>query len=121
MRGGGAGSAGELPLAGLRVFDATAWWAGPAASHMLATLGADVIHVESIQRPDGMRMASGAFIESDQWWERSAFYLAANTNKRGLTLDLTRPEGVEVAKRLVATCDIVIENFQQCCDLCSIG
>ncbi|MFP6661982.1 MAG: CoA transferase [Myxococcota bacterium] len=100
-----------LPLAGLRVFDATAWWAGPAASHMLASLGADVVHVESIQRPDGMRMAGGAFYDRERWWEQSAFFLASNTNKRGITLDLTRSEGVEVAKKLIARSDIVIENF----------
>ena len=105
------GASRELPLAGLRVLDATAWWAGPAASHMLATLGADVVHLESIQRPDGMRMAGGAFYDRERWWEQSAFFLAANTNKRGITLDLTRTEGVAVAKRLVAQSDIVIENF----------
>ena len=107
----GQEASAELPLAGLRVFDATAWWAGPAASHMLATLGAEVIHVESIQRPDGMRMAGGAFYDRDQWWEQSAFFLASNTNKRGITLDLTRPEGVDVAKELIRRSDIVIENF----------
>ena len=101
----------ELPLAGLRVLDLTAWWAGPSASHMLATLGADVIHVESIQRPDGMRMVGGAFIAMPKWWERSPFYLSANSNKRGLALNLADPEGVAVAKKLIATSDVVIENF----------
>lgn len=101
----------ELPLAGLCVLDLTAWWAGPSASHMLAALGADVIHVESIQRPDGMRMAGGAFAAKESWWERSAFYLAANANKRGLALNLGDPDGVAIAKRLIARCDVVIENF----------
>ena len=49
-------SSDRLPLAGLRILDLTAWWAGPAATHILATFGAEVIRVESIGRPDGLRM-----------------------------------------------------------------
>ena len=106
-----AASSPELPLAGIRIVDATAWWAGPSATHMLATLGADVIHLEAIQRLDGMRMAGGLFHPKPQWWEYSAVFLAANANKRGLTLDLDREAGREVAKRLIAESDIFVENY----------
>ena len=79
---------------------------------MLATLGADVIHVESAARPDGMRMVGGiARHRFPDFWEASAFFIAANANKRGLTLDLGKPAGVALAKRLIAHCDGVIENF----------
>ncbi len=102
----------RLPLDGIRILDLTAWWAGPSATGMLAALGADVIHVESAARPDGMRMVGGmARHRFPAFWEASAFFLAANANKRGLTLDLTRPEGVALAKQLIAHCDGVIENF----------
>jgi crotonobetainyl-CoA:carnitine CoA-transferase CaiB-like acyl-CoA transferase len=100
-----------LPLDGIRIVDLTAWWAGPSATGVLATLGADVIHVESITRPDGMRMAGGMFFGQPAWWERSAFFLQANTNKRGLTLDLTNDEGRELLLRLIETADVVVENF----------
>jgi crotonobetainyl-CoA:carnitine CoA-transferase CaiB-like acyl-CoA transferase len=100
-----------LPLAGLRVLDATAWWAGPSATAMLAALGADVIHLESVSRPDGMRMAGGAFLSLPGWWERSAIFLGANQNKRGLTLDLADPRGLALVKRLLAHCDVFVENF----------
>jgi crotonobetainyl-CoA:carnitine CoA-transferase CaiB-like acyl-CoA transferase len=103
---------GRLPLAGLRVIDLTAWWAGPSATHMLATLGADVIHIEAIQRPDGMRMTGGMVMGREKrWWEFGGFFLTANTNKRGLTLNLADPRGVEIVKRLIATADAVVENF----------
>ena len=105
------GSAADLPLAGIRVVDLTAWWAGPSAAGMLAALGADVIHVESVRRPDGMRMAGGMFVGRPNWWECSGFFLQANTNKRGLTLDLATPAGRELALALIATADVVIENF----------
>jgi len=102
----------ELPLAGLRILDLTAWWAGPSATHLLACLGADVIHVESTRRIDGMRSTGGLLAGSlEQWWEASAFFLSANANKRGLTLDLTEPRGVEILQRLIRTADAVIENF----------
>ena len=101
-----------LPLEGLRVIDMTAWWAGPSATHMLATLGADVIHLESTGRLDGMRMVGGMFTHKfDDWWEASHFYLAANANKRSLTLDLTDERGLSLLKRLITKSDALVENF----------
>lgn len=101
----------NLPLAGVRVIDTTAWWAGPSACQMLAYLGADVIKVEAIQRPDGMRMAGGIYIDRGDWWERSAITLSANTNKRGITLNLADEQGLALCKRLIAESDVFIENF----------
>lgn len=102
----------ELPLKGIRVLDATAWWAGPSSTQMLAHLGADVIHLEAIQRPDGMRMTGGAFAgEADEWWEYSAFYLSANTNKQGITLDLNQAKGMKLMRELIADSDIFVENY----------
>lgn len=107
-------SAGEsrLPLEGLRILDMTAWWAGPSATHMLACLGAEVIHVESTTRPDGMRMIGGMLAaQHPDWWEASAFFLAANGNKKAITLDLASPRGRELVEGLVGRCDAVVENF----------
>ena len=105
------GARTPLPLAGIRVLDTTAWWAGPSACQMLAYLGADVIKVEAIQRPDGMRMAGGLFASQGDWWERSGVTLSANTNKRGLTLNLADPKGLALCKKLIAESDVFIENF----------
>lgn len=108
----GTPAADHLPFAGLKVLDATCWWAGPAATQFLAGLGAEVVHLESIQRPDGMRMAgAAAFIGRDRWWELSQFFLSINVNKAGVTLDLSRPAGRELAERLVAWADVVVENY----------
>jgi len=107
-----ARGARRLPLDGLRVLDFTAWWAGPSATQMLGSLGADVIHVEAVQRLDGMRMTGGVFAgQKERWWEYSFFYLAANTNKRGLTLNLQDPRGLALARKLVARSDAVVENY----------
>jgi crotonobetainyl-CoA:carnitine CoA-transferase CaiB-like acyl-CoA transferase len=99
------------PLAGLRIADFTAWWAGPFAAHWCALMGADVIHVESAQRPDGMRTATARPPGTEQWFEWGSVFHGANSNKRGITVDLTRDEGRAVAKQLVGECDVVIENF----------
>jgi crotonobetainyl-CoA:carnitine CoA-transferase CaiB-like acyl-CoA transferase len=101
----------SLPLAGVRIVDFTAFWAGPAASMMLASLGADVVKIESAQRPDGMRFATTSNPKVPQWWEYGPVYHGANLNKRAVTIDLSRPQGIDLAKRLIAGADVVIENF----------
>lgn len=101
----------DLPLAGLRILDCTAFWAGPWGGHILSLLGAEVIHVEAVQRPDGMRLGSVKTPADDQWWEFGPTFAASNLGKRSITLDLTRDEGVELLLRLAGHCDAMIENF----------
>jgi crotonobetainyl-CoA:carnitine CoA-transferase CaiB-like acyl-CoA transferase len=101
----------QLPLAGIRVLDCTAWWAGPAAPHVLACLGADVIKIESVTRPDLMRYASTRPPTEDKWWEWGPLFHAVNTGKRGITLDLSRAEGVDLLGRLLKTADVLVENY----------
>ncbi len=105
------GNAKPLPFSGLRILDMTTFWAGPCCTHFMAMLGAEVIHVESARRPDGTRLIAGIPITEDQWWEKSPIFAALNTNKKGLTLDLQSPRGRELLRRLIATCDVVVENF----------
>jgi crotonobetainyl-CoA:carnitine CoA-transferase CaiB-like acyl-CoA transferase len=104
-------SISALPFEGLRVLDMTTFWAGPSCTHMLAMLGAEVIHLESTRRPDGTRLIAGIPITDDQWWEKSPIFSGLNTNKKGLTLDLQSAAGRELLIRLVATCDVIAENF----------
>lgn len=99
------------PLEGLRILDLTAFWAGPYATFVLAGLGADVIHVESIQRPDGMRFGTQKSRDAEGWWEFGPTFHSANAGKRSLTLDLTRPRGIELLLELVKQSDVLIENF----------
>jgi crotonobetainyl-CoA:carnitine CoA-transferase CaiB-like acyl-CoA transferase len=109
-RPGRSEAGGGLPLDGVRILDCTAWWAGPAATHVLASLGADVIKVESVTRPDPMRFAAVRPPSTDRWWEWGPIFHAANANKRGITLDLASPTGVDLFERLLATADVVVEN-----------
>jgi crotonobetainyl-CoA:carnitine CoA-transferase CaiB-like acyl-CoA transferase len=99
------------PLADIRVVDFTAFWAGPAGTGMLAALGADVVKIESTARPDGMRFTSTRPPTVDQWWEWGPIFNAVNANKRSVTLDLNRTEGVELVLRLLAGADAALENF----------
>jgi crotonobetainyl-CoA:carnitine CoA-transferase CaiB-like acyl-CoA transferase len=101
----------ELPLAGVRLLDLTAFWAGPSATHTLAAFGADVIKIESIQRPDGIRYSGGMRTDVDDWWEYGWVFHAMNTNKRSVTLDLQSADGIRLFKQLVSRVDAVIENF----------
>jgi crotonobetainyl-CoA:carnitine CoA-transferase CaiB-like acyl-CoA transferase len=89
----------EKPLKGLRVLDFTWMLAGPYATRLLADFGAEVIKIQS------KKTASGA--ESNL----TPYFNAWNRNKRSITLDLEHPEAREIALKLTAISDILIENF----------
>lgn len=105
------GPAAGLPLAGIRVLDMTAFWAGPSSTHVLAMLGAEVIHLESTTRPDGTRLIAGVPMTEDQWWERSPIFAALNTNKKSVTVNFQTERGLELVRKLIASCDVVVENY----------
>ncbi len=98
-----------LPLEGLKVLDLTTFWAGPIATCFLSDMGADVVKVESIQRPDGMRFAGAR--PGEQMWDWSPVFAGANPGKRDVTLQFDSEEGLALLKRLIAQADVVIENF----------
>jgi crotonobetainyl-CoA:carnitine CoA-transferase CaiB-like acyl-CoA transferase len=100
----------SLPFEGLRVLDMTAFWAGPSCTHPLAMLGAEVIHLESVSRPDGTRMLGAPMTEA-QWWERSPIFSGINSSKKSLALDFSTDQGMEILRRLVAVTDVVVENY----------
>ena len=102
---------GPLPLSGVTVLDLTAFWAGPACTHQLATLGADVIKVESPFRPDGMRFATVRPPTEPDWMEYGPTFHGTNPGKRSITIDFSKPEGRELVLRLVERADVVVENF----------
>ena len=97
------------PFAGVRILDLTRYLAGPYGTYQLALLGADVVKIES---RDGDE-TRGQLV-SKEWAERKLppSFMAVNGNKRSITLDLRRPEAVEVVKRLVTKADVVWENFR---------
>jgi len=87
-------------------------WSGPYTTNLLAAMGAEVIKVESIQRLDPWRGgATAALSGQEKFWERSPLWNSVNTDKLGITLDLSRPKGVEIFKKLVKISDIVVENY----------
>ncbi|HXY91536.1 MAG TPA: CoA transferase [Acidimicrobiia bacterium] len=99
-----------LPFAGLKVLDVTSWWVGAECTHYLALLGAEVIHVESVTHPDGMRLTGAGFGAPD-WWEWGHMFAAANTDKLDVTIDVGAPAGRDLLVRLVEWADVVAENF----------
>ncbi|WP_041960741.1 CaiB/BaiF CoA transferase family protein [Bradyrhizobium japonicum] len=104
--------ADRKPLHGVRVIDFSMGWAGPLCARTLADLGADVIKIEAIQYPDWFRGVDRrpAYVNS-QMYEKRVRFCVLNRNKRGITLDLKRPQGLAIAKRLVAGADVAIDNF----------
>jgi crotonobetainyl-CoA:carnitine CoA-transferase CaiB-like acyl-CoA transferase len=97
------------PFAGVRVLDFTQVFAGPFGSYQLALLGADVIKIE---RKGGEDMRRSPL--NKEWAARNmaTAWMAINSNKRNLALDLTTPKAVEIVHRLAAKADVVMENFR---------
>jgi crotonobetainyl-CoA:carnitine CoA-transferase CaiB-like acyl-CoA transferase len=101
------------PLTGIRVIELARVLAGPWAGQMLADLGADVIKVENPDGGDDTRQWGPPFVEGADGENLSAaYYHSANRGKRSVTADLKSEEGQALVRRLVATADVVIENFK---------
>jgi crotonobetainyl-CoA:carnitine CoA-transferase CaiB-like acyl-CoA transferase len=97
------------PFAGVRILDFTRYLAGPYGTFQLALLGADVIKIEAHDGDETRHQ-----LVASEWAERKMppGFLAVNGNKRSITLDLRKPDGLEVVKRLVRNADVVWENFR---------
>jgi len=102
------------PLEGIRVFDLTRILAGPSCTQMLGDLGADVIKIERAGAGDDTRNFAPPYIKDDEGNDTSeaAYFCAANRNKRSVTLDISKPEGQALAKRLIGTSQVLVENFK---------
>ena len=97
---------GPTALDGLLVVDFTRVVAGPACTQTLADFGAEVIKIENPEGGDDTRHYEHADLGGE-----SAAFVSLNRNKRGIALDLTKPEAREVARELIARADVVVENF----------
>jgi crotonobetainyl-CoA:carnitine CoA-transferase CaiB-like acyl-CoA transferase len=103
----------NLPLAGIRVIELARVLAGPWAGQMLADLGADVIKIENPDGGDDTRAWGPPFVTGKDGENLSAaYYHSTNRGKRSIALDLKTEEGRETVHRLIATADVVIENFK---------
>jgi len=99
----------KLPLSGYRIVDFGWVWAGTLLGSILGSYGAEIIKMESKRRIDGLRF--GKVFELGDELEKNTFFQNLNRNKLSVTLDMSKDEGVRLIKELVATADIVIENF----------
>lgn len=97
----------NLPMEGFKVLELSRTLAGPYATMLLADMGAEVIKVEQPNTGDESRR----FVPP-KWNEESCYYLSANRNKKGITLDLKSEEGVAIVKQLVKESDVLVENFR---------
>jgi crotonobetainyl-CoA:carnitine CoA-transferase CaiB-like acyl-CoA transferase len=97
------------PLKNIKVFDLTRVLAGPTCVQMLGDLGADVIKIERPVSGDDTRAFAPPFMPGT---EESAYFVGVNRNKRSVTLDISKPEGQELALGLIAQSDILVENFK---------
>ncbi len=102
----------HLPLHGIRILDLTMVWAGPSGTRLLADMGAEVIKVESARSWDMLRSLHFLSGSPHGWWNRAAYFNHNNRNKYGITLDLQTERGRDLALRLVATSDMVFENYR---------
>lgn len=96
----------------VRIAEFGGYAAGPHIGKLLGNFGATVVHVESRARPDGFRMQYPPYKDNRPGIDRGGCFAYFNDSKLGVTLDLKNARGVELARRLVSTCDVVIENMR---------
>lgn len=113
----------RLPLEGIQVIDLGFIWAGPLYGRIIADMGATVIKIEAIQyidesrgsipppRPDSIWPGYKDCVIREPIWEAGGAYQELNRNKYNITLDLSRPKGREIFKRLVSVSDVVAHNY----------
>ena len=100
-----------MPFADLKVFDLSTFWSGAYLTCYLGAFGADIVKVESIQRPDAHRYSGSLLRSSDDWYEIGPMWQGTNLNKRDITVNLGTDAGRELALKLAAEADVVVENF----------
>lgn len=102
------------PLHGIKVLDLTRILAGPYCTQMLGDLGAEIIKIERPGRGDDTRRFAPPFLKSDNGEDtsESAYFLAANRNKKSVAVDISRPEGQKLVRQLIAKSDVLVENFK---------
>jgi len=101
-------------LDGIRVFDMTRILAGPSCTQILGDLGAEVIKIERSGAGDDTRYFAPPYIKGDDGEDtsESAYFCAANRNKKSITLDISKPEGQALAKKLIGKSQVLVENFK---------
>ncbi|MFL6617045.1 MAG: CoA transferase, partial [Povalibacter sp.] len=96
------------PLDGIRVADFSHVMAGPYATHLLNLLGAEVIKIEAPGRGDALR-----YYGNDRRYDGMApAFIGVNAGKKSVTLDLKHAPALEAARRLIQSCDVLVENFR---------
>ena len=100
-------------LNGINVFDLTRVLAGPTSTQILGDLGANIIKVERPKTGDDSRNLGPPYLDNlAKNPQESSYFLSVNRNKKSVTIDLTKKEGQELAKRIIKKCDVVVENFR---------
>lgn len=107
-------SSGEQALTGLRVLDMSRILAGPWCTQNLADMGADVIKIERPSVGDDSRAWGPPFLRDSEGRETydSSYFLSANRGKRSVAIDISKPEGQAIIRRIAAQSDILIENYK---------
>ena len=102
------------PLSGLRVLDLSRVLAGPFCTQLLGDLGADILKVERPGAGDDTRKWGPPFLKDRNGTPttESAYYLSVNRNKRSISIDISRPEGQALIRRLLRGCDVLVENYK---------
>jgi len=100
----------KLPFEGIKVADFCWVWTGPTTTKVLADFGATVVKIESHKRLDVWRMQP-PFKDDQVGPDRGAVFNSINTGKMSVSIDLSQPKGIELAKKLVAWADVVTDNY----------